>query len=114
RTASGRAGDRRPSAHREWEALRWPRDSSFWIMTRARRLARVSSLDVDHVLLVVVRILLEVAHRLRIRWLLLRPALHHLELPVLRFGDVDVEAAVVRLRVDRRLAGRARVADVAL
>src|SRR5262245_57946831 len=73
-----------------------------------------ASLDVDDVLLVVVRVLLQIAHGLRVRRFLLRPALHHLERPVLRFGDVDVEGAVVRLRIDRGLARGPGVADVAL
>src|SRR5262245_26852832 len=73
-----------------------------------------ASLDVDDVLLVVVRVLLEIAHRGGVCRLLLRPALHHLERPVLRLGDVDVEAAVVRLRIDGGLAGWPGVADVAL
>src|SRR5262249_51024598 len=74
----------------------------------------VSSLHVDDVLLVVVRILLQIAHRGGVRRRLLRIALQDLERTVLGLCDVDVEAAVVRLRIDRRLAGGAGEAHVAL
>src|ERR1700737_748658 len=72
------------------------------------------SLHVDAVRLVVVRVLLEITHRGGVRGRLLLVALQHLERPILRLGDVDVEAAVVRLRIDRSLAGRAAEAHVAL
>ena len=47
--------------------------------------------DLDHVLLVVVRILDEIADGGGIGRLLLREVFEHLELLVLDFGDVDVE-----------------------
>src|SRR5438477_3476222 len=71
-------------------------------------------LDVDDVLLVLVGVLLEVADGGGVGRRLLRIALEHLERAVLGLGDVDVEAAVVRLGIDGRLAGRAAEAQVAL
>src|SRR5437660_7331123 len=73
-------------------------------VTRAtRRPGSPSCLDVDDVLLVLVGVLLEVADGGGVGRRLLRIALQHLERAVLGLGDVDVEAAVVRLGIDGRL-----------
>src|SRR5436309_272500 len=80
---------------------------SFALATGTSFAVTPSCLDVDDVLLVLVRILLEVADGGGVGRRLLRIALEDLERPVLRLGDVYVEAAVMRLGIDGRLAGRA-------
>src|SRR5471032_2551613 len=70
--------------------------------------------NLDHILLVVVRILDEVAYRRGIGGLLLREVLQHLELLVADLGDMNVEHAMMRRRVDRDLAGRRVDADAGL
>src|ERR1019366_10628931 len=60
--------------------------------------------DLDHVLLVVVRVLDKIAHRGGVRRLLLREVFQHVELLVVDLGDVYVEDAMVGRRVDRDLA----------
>src|SRR6478609_8681798 len=70
--------------------------------------------DVDHHLLVGVRLLLQVADRLRVGRRRLREGLQHLEAPVLHLGDEDVEGGMMGLRVERGQAGRAGEADAAL
>src|SRR5205809_722058 len=71
---------------------------SFALATRSSFVSALR-LHVDDVLLVVVRLLLEIADRGRVGRRLLRIALQHRERAVLGLGDVDVEAAVVRLGI---------------
>src|ERR1700749_1817326 len=87
-------------AYRTWIARRATR-STFTFPKQDCRADPRSNLD--HVLLVVSRVLDEVTDGGRIGRLLLSKVLEHLELLVRDFGDMDVENAMVRRRVDRDL-----------
>src|SRR5207247_3008576 len=78
-------------------------DSSFF--SGATLLADRSSLHVDDVLLVVIRVLLEIADGGSVRRRLLQVALQHLERPVLCLSDVAFAAALLHLRLGRGPAG---------
>src|ERR1700727_3000210 len=56
--------------------------------------------ELDHILLVVVRILFKVADRGGVRRLLLREVFEQIKFLVFDLGDVDVENAVMRRRVN--------------
>src|SRR6266568_8216186 len=61
--------------------------------------------NLDHILLVVVRVLDEVAYGGGVRRFLLSKIFQHLELLVADLGDMDIEHAMMRWRVDGNLAG---------
>src|ERR1700730_291446 len=67
--------------------------------------------DLDHILLVVVRVFDEIAHRGGVGRLLLREVFQHLELLVVDFGDMHVQDAMMGRWVDRNLARRSIDAD---
>src|SRR3954470_13323367 len=98
-------------AYRTWIARRATR-STFAFPKQELRAGPLSNLD--HVLLVVGRVLDKVADGGGIGRLLLGEILQHLELLVGDFGDVHVEHAMVRRRIDGDLAGGRIDADPSL
>src|SRR5258705_2798832 len=95
-------------AYRTWIARRATR-STFTFPKQDLRADPPSNLD--HVLLVVGRVLDEIADGGGVGRLLLGEIFQHLELLVGHFGDVHVEHAMMRRRVDRDLARRSIPAD---
>src|SRR6202171_6804073 len=76
--------------------------STFTIPKQSLTASRPS--DLDHVLLVVGRVLDKIAHRGGVRRMLLCEVFEYVELLVIDLGDVNIEHAMVGRRIDRDLA----------
>src|SRR3954451_21453589 len=98
------------TAYRTWIARSVTRSTCTFPNQGLRRTAS----DLDYILLIIGRVLDEVANRCGIGRLLLGEIFEHLELLVVDFGDVNVEHAMMRRRIDGHLSGRSIDADPGL